>query len=375
MMSATERVNVLLVDDQPVNLLALETILKNEGLNIVKAMSGNEALGHLLETEFSCIILDVKMPDMDGFELARIIRADDRTKYIPLIFASGHQQTQLDVFKGYETGAVDYLLKPIDATVVRSKVNVFAELSRKELARRKAEAELAKYAEELKRSNSELDQYASVAAHDLQAPLRRIMSCVGIFNEEYGDKLGPDAKKWLEMMNENSKRMQTLISDLLAYSKVGKSQTAMPLDVGKTITEVLEDLAHFIEESGAKISYRDLPVVHVGALDLRQLLQNLIGNAIKYRKKDSEPEVRISAEKRDAMWLFQVADNGIGIDPTQQSKLFAIFSRLHNGPEYPGTGIGLAICKKVVERYGGKIWIESEVGKGSTFQFTLPGLS
>jgi signal transduction histidine kinase len=366
-----EVVNILVVDDQEANLLAMETLLKGRDLNVVTARSGNEALAHLLETDFACLVLDVMMPEMDGFELAKIIRADERTKYVPILFASA-QQAQTDVFKGYETGAVDYLLKPLEPTIVRSKIHVFAELYRKELARKRAEAAMNAYAEELKRSNAELDRYASVVAHDLQAPLRRVASCATTLAERHRDKLDGEAGEWLEMMVENANRMQSLIADLLRYAKAGRERTTEKLDLGKIVGEVLRDLSVPIEETGAKIRYENLPTVTFNALDLRQLLQNLIGNAVKYRKPEGDPEIRVTAEKRDADWLVSVHDDGIGIDPKDAEKLFALFSRLHDSAQYPGTGIGLAICRKIVERHGGKIWIESETGRGSTFRFTIP---
>jgi two-component system, sensor histidine kinase and response regulator len=367
----SEVVNVLVVDDNTANLIAIEAILKGQALNIVRASSGNEALSHLLEKDFACIVLDVRMPEMDGFELAKIIRADERTKYIPIIFASGEQATA-DVFKGYETGAIDYLIKPLEPVIVRSKIHVFAELYRRELARNRAEAALAKYADELRRSNAELDQYASVVAHDLQAPLRRIVACVGMINESYREKLGGEAESWFKMMTDNAKRMQSLIEDLLTYAKVGREQKPEKMDLAKVISEVIADLSMPIEESRTKISYQNMPTVTAGALDLRQLMQNLIGNAIKYRKKNMAPEVHISAERRGSFWSLRVKDNGIGIDPAFKEKLFVLFGRLHNDSEYSGTGIGLAICKKIVERYGGKIWVESALESGSTFHLTLP---
>ena len=372
-MNQREIVNILLVDDKPANLLALETILRGLDLNVVKATSGNAALANLLELEFACIVLDVKMPEMDGFELARIIRDDERTKYVPIIFASGHQQAQTDVFKGYETGAVDYLLKPLDPTIVRSKINIFAELYRKDLGRKRAEAALTEYAEELRRSNAELDQYASIAAHDLQAPLRRINSCAELLSEKYKGEIDGEADKWLKMMCENSTRMQALIRDLLDYAKVGKKQKTVSMDLSSVVDGVLKDLSQVVDDSGAKVVHENLPTVVASLLDMQQLMQNLIGNAIKYRKKGTPPDIHLSAEKKNSMWLCKIRDNGIGIEPIYQEKLFILFSRLHSGSDYPGTGIGLAICKKIVEKYGGKIWLESFLGEGATFCFTLPG--
>lgn len=283
---------------------------------------------------------------------------------MPIIFASA-EQAQASVFKGYEYGAVDYLLKPIDPVIVRSKVHVFAELYRKELARNAAE-------EELRRSNADLDQFASFVAHDLQAPLRRIVNGAAILDEQCGKTLDPESKRWLRMMTENSQRMHMLVEDLLTYSKAGRSKETSTVHLDGLVAEVVGDLAAAIEDSGAKIHYASLPKVVGNALALRQVVQNLLGNAIKYRRKGVPPEVKLTVEKRGTDWWFQFRDNGIGIDPAQIGELFMIFRRLHGAKEYPGTGIGLAICKKIVERQGGKIWVESVPGQGSAFQFTWP---
>lgn len=360
-----EVVNILIVDDQPANLLALETILKCPELRIVKATSGNEALAQLLEMDFACIVLDVNMPEMDGFELGNIIRLDSRTKHVPIIFASGQQQAQKDIFKGYETGAVDYLLKPLNATIVRSKIQVFAELYRGGLA-------LTKKAEELRRSNAELDQYAAIAAHDLSAPLRRVNSCAQILEKEFQGKWGFEADQLLKTMTANTDRMRVLIDDLLAYAKVGRKPVNERLELKKIVQEALADLSLVIEETGAMVLCDDLPVITASPVEMRQLMHNLLGNALKYRRKGVPPEIRVTAVKQGSRWVIKVIDNGIGIDRKDQDKLFIIFSRIHSESEYPGTGIGLAICRKVIEGYGGKIWIESEAERGSTFHFTFP---
>lgn len=371
-MSVKERVQVLLVDDNAANLLALENVLRSPEIAVTKAKSGNEALAALLEGEFACVLMDVQMPGMDGFELASIIRNDERTKDMPIIFASGSQRTESDVFKGYENGAIDYLLKPLDASIVRSKIRVFAELYRRRLESKRNEEKLAAYAEELKRSNAELDQFASIAAHDLQAPLRAIDNGAGILAEDFQGKLGGDADKWLGRIRSNAERMRVLINDLLSFAKVGRRQPSIDLDLSRLVGEVLRDLATAIEESGAKISYENLPQIVASPLELRQLLQNLLSNAIKYRKKETPPEIQFSVKQQEEMWLFQIRDNGMGIDPSHREKVFEIFSRLHSAADIPGTGIGLAICKKIVEHHGGKIWFESQVGEGCTFSFTLP---
>jgi light-regulated signal transduction histidine kinase (bacteriophytochrome) len=312
------------------------------------------------------------MPEMDGFELAKIIRTDERTKYVPIIFASANQQTESDIFKGYETGAVDYLMKPLNPAIVRSKVHIFAELLRKEIQQKKIEARLAEYAEELQRSNAELDQFASVVAHDLKAPLRTMRGYAEALVETEQRSMNAEAQGWLAKIAESSTRLSTMVDDLLMYSKVGKQHTIAELNATEILQEVMRDLSHAIEETKAKIEYPSLPTLFANATELRQLFQNLISNAIKYRRKDETPKLKIGVQQIEHFWNFSVQDNGIGIDPKFYVRLFKIFSRLNNAEIYPGTGIGLATCKKIVERHGGKIWLDSKPGEGSTFHFSIP---
>lgn len=371
-MKNNDRVKVLIVDDVKANLVVLKEILKNLNVEVISADSGNEALAQLLDHEFACIILDVKMPGMDGFELAKIIRTDERTKYVPIIFASASQQTESDVFKGYETGAVDYLMKPLNPPIVRSKVHVFAELLRKEIQQKRIEARLAEYAEELQRSNAELDQFASVVAHDLKAPLRTMRGYAEALVETEQKTMKAESQGWLAKIAESSARLSAMVDDLLMYSKVGKQHTVAELNTTEILQEVMRDLSHTIEEEKAEIEHSALPTLFANATELRQLFQNLISNAIKYRRKDETAKVKITVEQNENFWKFSIQDNGIGIDPKFYARLFKLFSRLCNAEEYPGTGIGLATCKKIVERHGGKIWLESEPSLGSTFHFSIP---
>jgi PAS domain S-box-containing protein len=236
----------------------------------------------------------------------------------------------------------------------------------------KTNAALARKAEELVRSNAELEQFAYVASHDLQEPLRMVSSFTQLLAETYQGKLGPDADDFIGYVVEGAVRMQHLINDLLTYSRVGRTGYEMaPTDCSVVFGDACANLGKAIEEYGAAVTAGPLPMVLAERLHLLQVFQNLIGNAIKFRQSDEPPRVHVQARRHAEQWLFSVADNGIGIDPQYADRIFLVFQRLHNRKKYPGTGIGLAICKKVVERHGGRIWVESELGRGSTFYFTL----
>ncbi|NPV14900.1 PAS domain S-box protein [candidate division WOR-3 bacterium] len=237
--------------------------------------------------------------------------------------------------------------------------------------RRRAELKLQEKTEELRRSNQELERFAYVASHDLQEPLRMVGSYVGLLARRYKGKLDSDADEFINFAVDGVTRMQRLINDLLTYSRVGtRGKEPVPTDSNEVLKRALLNLKIAIEEKGAEVNSKPLPVVLADERQLEQLFQNLVGNALKFTQE--KPRVDIWAERVDGMWRFAVKDNGIGIDPKFSEKVFEIFQRLHTREEYPGTGIGLAVCKKIVERHGGKIWFESEVGKGTTFFFTLP---
>jgi PAS domain S-box-containing protein len=264
---------------------------------------------------------------------------------------------------------------PADASISKLEVEgrrIYTAVLRDATERRQVEAALSSQAEELARSNADLEQFAYVASHDLQEPLRMVASYTQLLARRYRGKLDEDAEEFIGYAVDGVTRMQELINDLLAYSRVGtRGGHFGPTPLEPVVNRVLTTLATAIEESGAEVTCDPLPTVEGDPVQLGQLFQNLIGNAIKFRGADP-PRVHIGARRGDDEWVFTVRDNGIGIAPEFADRIWVIFQRLHSRDEYPGTGIGLAICKKIVERHGGQISVESEPGSGSTFRFNIP---
>ena len=265
---------------------------------------------------------------------------------------------------------------PMDLAVSETPIGerrVFTGIVRDITDRKRAEEALAKQREDLARSNVELERFAYVASHDLQEPMRTVRSFAQLLQRRHAEQFQGDAAEYLRFITEGVQRMQTLINDLLAYSRVSSQGAPFALaNCDQILSMVLQSLHSTIEQEQAKITSDPLPTVLGDATQLGQVFQNLLSNAIKFRRRERRPEIHVSAESRKAEWVFRVRDNGIGIAREYFQRIFIIFQRLHTIEEYGGTGIGLAICKKIVERHGGRIWVESAVGEGTTFYFSIP---
>jgi PAS domain S-box-containing protein len=265
---------------------------------------------------------------------------------------------------------------PAEASISRYMLGgkrIFTAVLRDSTERQRTEEALARQAAELARSNSDLEQFAYVASHDLQEPLRMVASYTQLLGRRYADRLDDDAREFIGYAVDGVTRMQSLINDLLAYSRVGtRGDEFAETDTSAVLARVLATLGAAIEENDAVVSFDALPTIRADAGQLTQLFQNLIANAIKFRRPEVAPRVHIGAERQERGWLFSVRDNGIGIGPEYADRIFVIFQRLHSRSEYPGTGIGLSICKKIVERHGGEIRMESTPGEGTTFLFDIP---
>lgn len=296
-------------------------------------------------------LLEARRPFLD-LEYGRA-DAEGNVRYISV---SGHPVFDGDgKFKGYRGVGKD-----------------ITERKRAEAALREANDSLARKAQELARSNAELEQFAYVASHDLQEPLRMVASYTQLLARRYGERFDGDAKDFMGFIVDGATRMKQLIEDLLTFARVGtRGKEPLPVDCEAVLKKALANLRSAMDQSGALITHDPLPVVSADDFQLVQLFQNLIGNAMKFRGEET-PRIHVGAAARPDEWVLSVADNGIGIDQQYFERIFVVFQRLHGKSEYAGTGIGLAICKKVAERHGGRMWVESEPGKGSIFYFTLP---
>jgi signal transduction histidine kinase len=405
---------ILVVDDRADNLVSIEAILEQDKYNIVKANSGKAALKVLLnDHDFSLILMDVQMPELNGYETATIIYEREKLRSIPIIFITAHSYDEEFIFKSYRMGGVDYIYKPIKPELLRAKVAVFVELYsknqqlmqqekkllaaneilQKEIDERKAtevrvkllNEQLTVNNESLKQMNEELDQFAYMASHDLQEPLRKIQ----VFSDKIlrNNNFDPDSDKYFNKIIASSKRMQNLINNLLEFSR----HTVSSNDFRKTplkdlVKNVLTELEVEIEKSNAQINYGELPVVSAVPGLMQQLFYNLFSNAIKFRKPDTELVIDVRAEKMNPsdlsnfikytstknFYKITVQDNGIGFDEKYADDIFRVFKRLHSYQDYEGTGVGLSICKKIVEKHNGFIKAESEIDKGSKFIIGLP---
>ena len=407
---------ILVVDDRADNLISIEAILEKDNYTIVKAGSGKAALKILLnDHDFSLILMDVQMPELSGYETATIIYERDKLKSIPIIFITAHSYDEDFIFKGYRMGGVDYIYKPIKPELLRAKVAVFVELYsknqqlmqqekkllaaneflQKEIEEKKASEvrinllneQLVAKNVSLKQMNEELDQFAYMASHDLQEPLRKIQ----VFSDKIlkNNNFDPDSEKYFGKIISSSKRMQNLINNLLDFSR----HTVSSNDFKKTplkdlVRNALTELEVEIEKSNAKINYDELPVVSAVPGLMQQLFYNLFSNAIKFRKPSGDLVIDIRSEKMDPrdvsgfakfnsdrnFYKITVQDNGIGFDDKYAEDIFRVFKRLHSYHEFEGTGVGLSICKKIVEKHNGFIKAESKIDIGSTFIIGLPEL-
>ncbi|HVY76507.1 MAG TPA: response regulator [Puia sp.] len=407
-------VKILVVDDREDNLLSIESILEKEGFVICKANSGRAALKLLLkEHDFSLIIMDVQMPQMSGLETANLIYEWDRLKHIPIIFITAHHYGEDQMLKGFKMGGVDYIHKPVDPALLRFKVSVFVELFRKTNELRRQEERLKAINQsleseirerrlsenrikllndqlvasnaELKATNEELDRFAFVASHDLQEPLRKIALFNDLIFQKLNGQADPSVFEYLEKISHATSRMKLLVNDLLEYSR--NTQTAEDFettDLNQVVREVISDLEMEISRTRAMIRARPLPVLCALPTQLRQLFQNLLSNSIKFSRPETPPEVDIYSEQSEPrldgekdnsaprFYRIYIRDNGIGFDSKYADDIFTVFKRLHSYHEIKGTGIGLSICKKIVEKHHGTIEAQSSTGKGSTFIVSLP---
>jgi two-component system sensor histidine kinase/response regulator len=393
-------VKILVVDDQSENLLSAEAVLESLGQEIVRAQSGREALRHLLTDDFAVILLDVMMPDMDGFETAELIRERERSRTTPIIFVTALGKSDEHIFRGYDVGAVDYLTKPIVPEILRSKVAVFVELARKnaqlmehaELLEQKnrelqnANAQLREADQEIGRLNNrlqrrvvelsdlnrELDAFGYTVSHDLRAPMIRIDGFTRALEEHCGHQLDEQAKLYIHRVRSSSQKMCQLVDDLLNFSRVSRLDLRPQfVDLSEMARGIAAELQS--REPDRRVDFVIAPRLAVtgdSAL-LRIVLVNLFENSWKFTRKREAAKIEFGVTYQDGVDAFFLKDDGAGFDPKYREKLFRPFERLHPNAEFEGTGIGLATVERIIRRHGGRVWAEAAVGRGATFYFTI----
>jgi two-component system, sensor histidine kinase and response regulator len=381
-----DRVNILLVDDQPANLLALEAMLQGLGQNLIKAESGREALKWLLTHEFAVILLDVKMPEMDGFETATLIHQRDKSRHTPIIFLTAAETSEAQAVRGYAVGAVDYLVKPVVPEFVRSKVSVFVELAKKtELLRRQTRllqeseqearelaAARADLVRDLEHKNRELESFSYAVSHDLRAPLRRIESFARALTESQADTLDATGVRFLDRIREASQQMSQLIDDVLHLSRLTRAELRdQELDLSAIVSMILDRFKEAEPERPVEVKIRPGVTATGDAQLLQVALHNLLENAWKFTGKQPAARIEFGVTNIASEPTFFVRDNGAGFDMSYVERLFGPFQRLHLTSEFPGTGIGLATVQRIIHRHGGRVWAEGTVGQGATFHFTI----
>ena len=375
---------ILIVDDQPDMLVAMDAMLADLGAEVMTARSGREALKHLLDRDFAVILLDVKMPEMDGFETAALIRERERSRDTPIIFLTGVDRNATMAMRGYAVGAVDYLVKPIVPEFVRSKVSVFVDLARKnaqlvqqaERLRIREEEARALAAEqqvlirELEHKNRELESFSYAVSHDLRAPLRRVDGFARALAER--GSTDSTSERFLGNIRESIRHMGQLIDDVLHLSRVTSAEMrSQEVDLSALADLALTRLRE--AEPSRQVTARVRPGVVVkgdGRL-LRIALENLLQNAWKFTGQRDAALIEFGAGQRDGELAYFVKDNGVGFDMGFAGRLFGPFQRLHRAAEFPGSGIGLATAQRVIHRHGGRIWAEARQDEGATFLFTL----
>ncbi len=374
---------ILVVDDTPETIDMLKSALEQDGHETIVATSGKKAIKRAELTDPDLILLDVLMPDLDGFETCRRLKANRKTREIPIMFMTALTATE-NIVTGFKVGGVDYVTKPIEIEEVSARVKTHLAMGnmhnrlieqnerlKHEITQRKQiEDSLQRSHEKLIAANRELEDFAYIVSHDLKAPLRSITQLAGWLTKDYTQAFDSEGQKMVELLINRTQRMERLIDGVLQYSRVGRIKgITEAVDINILIDRVIETLAP--PDNILVTADGRLPVVEAEKIRMEQIFQNLIGNAVKFMNKE-QGKVNIRCVEEGDDWKFSVEDNGPGIEEKYYDQIFLIFQTLLPRDVMENTGAGLTIVKKIIELYGGRIWVQSEPGKGSTFYFTLP---
>jgi len=398
---AQEPVKILLVDDQPENLLSASAVLESLGQEVIRAESGREALRHLLDTDFAVIVLDVMMPEMDGFETAALIRQRERSRHTPIIFLTALGQSEAHIRQDYDLGAVDYMIKPFVPDILRSKVSVFVELNRKsrllahqgrllerqnaelqEAIRRSWQAEeeikalnrhLENRLEELNEVNRELEAFSYSVSHDLRGPLSRMAGFSKALLEFHGEQLNEQGRLYLSRIDKAAHHMCDLVEDLLNFSRVTRMDiNETSVDLSGVMRSLCAELTARDKDRFAEFVIQDGVKAWGDPALLRAAMQNLLENSWKFTRKHATATITFGATEEPERTVYFLRDDGAGFDMADAGRLFNPFQRLHKDSDFEGTGIGLATVDRIIRRHGGRIWAEGQIEQGASFYFTLP---
>ena len=369
-------VSILVVDDDATKRFALKTILAPLGENVVEASSGADGLRQLLRQEFAVILLDVRMPVMDGFETAQLIRQRPRSELTPIIFVTALDQAETDMGRGYDLGAVDFVFAPVVPAILRAKVAVFVELYRAQQELRRYRARLETLVEErttaLTSINRELEAFSYSVSHDLRAPLLAFDGLSKSMLEEYGDRLDKRAKDNLKRMRGASQRMTSVFNGLQDLFRLSSGEVHREeIDITAMCREIVKEIKAGAPDPDVKFEIAQGMTASGDRRLVRILLSNLLSNALKFARAKPSPRVEVGTEMVDGEARIFVRDNGVGFDMIYAHRLFGAFQRLHSQSAFPGAGIGLATARRIVNRHGGRIWAEGAEGEGATFYFAI----
>ena len=384
---AEDKPNILLADDEQAQRIALTEALEGLEHQLYVAGNGREALRLLLQRPYAVVLLDVNMPDIDGFEVARMLRERPRSRHTPVIFITAHRADELDLRRGYALGAVDYIFAPVSAGTLRAKVSAFLELerTRRDLERQIAEgrraaleieqlnAGLRRRAEELEAANAELDAFTGVVSHDLRAPLRAIEGYARMVEDDHFERLDGEARRLLKVVRDECRKMERLIENLLTFTRCSRAplQPAL-IDMAGLARTAFVELRNGDAGRAPMLRVAQLPPGRGDPELIRQVWMHLLANAIKYCARQPESKVEVEGRREGGESVYCVRDNGSGFDMRHYDQLFSLFQRPPGAKPSSGSGVGLAIVERVVTRHGGRVWAEGKPNEGAAFYFSLP---
>jgi hypothetical protein len=379
-MEVEQPARLIIVDDEPVQTKALCDTLADEGFETAGFVSARAALDVMKSRRFDLLLADLSMPEMDGIALLRAAREIDHDLVGIIMTGEGTIATAVEAMK---VGATDYILKPFKLSAILPVLSRALALRRLRIDNAALERALREHAarletsnKELDAANKELDAFAHSVSHDLRGPLRAVLGFSGMLAERHGAEMTEPARDLLASTRRAGKRMDQLIEDLLGFARLGRQPLSKErVDLGALVKDVLNELRTATSERAADLRVGDLPDVMADRSLLRQVYANLVSNAFKFSAGRDQPVIEIGCEDQGGERVFFVRDNGAGFDMRYAAKLFGVFQRMHAQDEFPGTGVGLSLVQRIVNRHGGRIWAEAELGKGATFRFTLPELS